>query len=155
MRIGKRLNKYERKEVRERKLQMDMAGTGLFVYENNTDGDLSLPKATASGHRKVGPRQRFQGDSYFMTWVKPPLNLLKFIEEVSPALTHAQLMEANMAEKKLILDQPDTITHKGKVEHVVEDGALQKLHDASDPTKKQQDVLLTEDPLDGVEIILG
>jgi hypothetical protein len=157
MRLGKRLNKYEKKENRERKLRMDMAGTGVYVYENNTDGDLTLPKPTATGLRRVGPRQRFQGDSYYMAWVKPPLNLLRFIEAVRVAEPQQAITEnTDMAEKKLILDQPDTITHKGKVEHLVEDPGLpQKLHDSNDPNKKQQDVLLTEDPLDGVEIILG
>lgn len=161
MRIGPRLTKYEKKEIRERKLKMDMAGTGMYIYENNTSGDLTLPKPTASGQKRVGPRQRFQGDSYYMAWVKPPLNLLKFIETVTAPEPKAELTlteEATMADKKLILDQPDTITHHGKVEHAVDEFGQpkkQKLHDSTDPTARKQDVLLTEDPLDGVEIILG
>lgn len=158
----RRFTKQEKKENRERNLKNNMAGTGVYIFENNTDGDLSLPKPTASGQRKVGPRQRFQGDSYYMQWIKPPLNLLKFIETVSvvdPALLNRdnqQLVEANMTQqKKLILDQPDTIGPQGKVEHVVVDGQQQKLNDATDPDQKRPDVLLNEDPLDGVEIILG
>ena len=59
-----------------------MSGTGIYVYENNTDGDLRLPKATASGIKMVGPRKRFQGDSYFMSWVGSPMNLLKLVEVI-------------------------------------------------------------------------
>jgi hypothetical protein len=160
----RRFTKQEKKENRERNMKNSMAGTGVYIFENNTDGDLSLPRPTASGQKKVGPRGRFQGDSYYMQWVKPPLNLLKFIDTVTvvdPALLNKpdnqQLVEANMTQqKKLILDQPDQIGHQGKIEHVVADGPpQQKLNDATDPNQKQPDVLLNEDPLDGVEIILG
>lgn len=157
MRLHKRFTKYEKKEHREANLKINMAGTGVYIFENNTDGDLTLPKPTATGQRKVGPRQRFRGDSYYMQWVKPPLNLLRFIETVTvvdPALLAPQT-EDTMNQKKLILDQPDTITQHGKIEHVVVDGPQQKLHDANDPNPKNAPVLLTEDPLDGVEIILG
>ncbi len=159
MRLHKRFTKYEKKEHREANLKINMAGTGVYIFENNTDGDLSLPKPTASGQKKVGPRQRFQGDSYYLQWVKPPLNLLKFIEAVTivdpKQLAHTQtITEATVSDKKLILDQPDTIGHAGKVEHVVDDKP-RKLHDANDPALAKDERLLTEDPLDGVEIILG
>lgn len=143
-----------------------MAGTGLYIYENNTGGDLTLPKPTATGLRRIGPKERFQGDSYYQKWVGPPMNMLKFIEAVVVAPPpvpegpgeRLRLLEegAKMAEqKKLILDQPDTITHAGKIEHVVNDNVpVQKINE-NNPHQKPQDVLLTEDPLDGVEIILG
>jgi len=149
--MKRRFTRQERKENREAKLRSDMAGKGMFIFENNTDGDLTLPKPTAAGVKKVGPRQRFQGDDYFMAWVKPPLNLLKYIETVVPANT-----EKNM-ENKLILDQPDMVTERGQVEHVVRQPQVpqQPLNDATGDVQKQPEVLLTEDPLDGVEIILG
>ena len=55
---------------------------------------------------------------------------------------------------KLILDQPDQITNQGKIEHVVADNqkALIKENDAS---KNEENVLITENPIDGLEIILG
>jgi hypothetical protein len=152
----RKFTKYEKKENRERNLKVNMAGTGLYIYENNTDGDLTLPKPTATGQRRVGPRQRFQGDSYYMQWVKPPLNLLRFVDTVVAQPTvPATLTEVNMADRKLILDQPDIITEKGKIEHIVSDGPQQPLNDVNNPNPKQPDVLINENPLDGVEIILG
>ena len=137
-----------------------MSGNGVYIYENNTDGDLSPPETHRIRPTKSRTmRQRFQGDNYYMQWVKPPLNLLKFIDTVTVAepkqLVAAQqtLTEKKMAEKKLILDQPDTIGHQGKIEHVLEVSPFKRLHDANDPDQKN-DRLLTEDPLDGVEIIL-
>jgi len=155
----RRFNKYERKENRENKLRTSMAGTGLFIYENNTGGDLSLPKPTASGLKRVGPRQQFQGDSYFQKWVGPPMNMLRLIGTVSPAANTTEGLQmlkegTDMSQKKLILDQPDTINHKGKVEHVIDEVPQQKIHE-SNPNQKQSDALLTEEPLDGVEIILS
>lgn len=160
MRYGKRLNRQEKREMQTLKLKNSMSGSGVYIYENNSDADLSLPKPTESGVRVVGPRKRFQGDSYFMSWVGSPMNLLKLVEVVVPQLTREQILnqkeEAEMAENKLILDQPDTITHGGKVEYVLaEDPTVRHLHDNVDPAKKTPEVLLTEDPLDGVEIILG
>ena len=54
-------------------------------------------------------------------------------------------------EEKLILDQPDCITPQGKTEQVVVD-PKKKLNEVV-PEDNPKDVLLTEDPLDGVEII--
>jgi hypothetical protein len=159
MKYAPRLNRYERRQVHEEKLKHDMGGTGVYVYENNTDGDLKLPKPTDSGIRMVGPRKRFQGDSYYMKWVGSPMNLLRFVEEISPKITNQNLqpqtMEENVSqEKKLLLDQPDTITHNGKVETIIVNQESRPLNDNTYPTKKRSEVLLTEDPLDGVEIIL-
>lgn len=160
MRYGKRLNRQEKREMQHEKLKNSMSGTGIYVYENNSDADLSLPKPTESGVRVIGPRKRFQGDSYFMSWVGSPMNLLKLVEVVVPQLTVEQIIkqkeENAMVEQKLILDQPDTITHGGKVEYVVgDDPTVKQLNDNAEPAKKMPEVLLTEDPLDGVEIILG
>jgi hypothetical protein len=60
-----------------------------------------------------------------------------------------------VTETKLILDQPDKVTHQGTVEHVVVD-APKALNEAAPTVKKpQEDVLITEDPMDGVDILLG
>ena len=165
MRVSPRLNRYERREMQAEKLKQDMGGSGVYIYENNTDGDLKLPKPTESGIRTVGPRKRFQGDSYFMSWVGHPMNLLKYIETVVPKMTpeekkaHEKLLEENALntqQKQLILDQPDTITTAGKIERVVVSPDAKPLNDTTNPVVKQiTDVLLNEDPLDGVEIILG
>ena len=168
MRKGPKLNKYQRREVNAEKLKNDLAGTGVYIYENNTDGDLKLPKPTDSGIRMIGPRKRFQGDSYFMNWVGSPMNLLRLVEVVVPKMTFQELQahklkqegllnEETMDNQKLLLDQPDTVTTNGKIERVVVQPNQIPLNDVTDPAapKSKPEVLLTEDPLDGMEIILG
>jgi hypothetical protein len=55
----------------------------------------------------------------------------------------------------LILDQPDTITSKGKIEHVVDnEHPVQPLNDST-ASKPAVDFLLNENPLDGVAITKG
>lgn len=159
MRYKKHLNRQQKREIQTLKLKNSLSGSGIYVYENNSNADLSLPKLTASGIRVVGPHKRFQGDSYFMSWVGPPMNLLKLVEVIvpqSPQKFTNEESEKTEMEKKLILDQPDIVTQNGKVEYVVsDDPAMKQLNDNVDTTKKVPEVLLTEDPLDGVEIILG
>lgn len=151
MKYSKKMNRHERREVQAARLTQSMGGTGLYIYENNTDSDLKLPKAANNGVRTIGPRRRFEGDSYFLKWVGSPLNLLRLIEEVK---SKTENKEHQMSDK-LILDQPDTITNKGKIEHMVGDNTMKPLNDSSNPAKQNQDVLLTENPLDGVAIIKG
>ena len=153
----RKLNRLERRVEQKERLARNLAGTGLFVYENNTSGTLTLPKPTTSGKRTIAPKEQFQGDSYFMSLVKPPNNLLKFVREITVNLPETQaLVESNMNEEKLILDQPDRVTSEGTVEQVVKKPEQQKLNDS---VQKQpappKEMLLTEDPMDGIEIILG
>ena len=159
MKYSQRMNRHERREMQATRLATSLGGSGIYVYENNTDGDLKLPKATASGLRVIGPRKRFQGDSYFMKWVGHPMNLLRFIEEIVPKGAPANqetIKEGTMPTEKLILDQPDTVTTKGKIEHVVETAPkAMPINDAVAPAQSLPEVLLTENPLDGVEIIKG
>lgn len=154
MRIRPRLNRQEKRQVQSEKLKHDMSGSGIYLYENNTSGDLRLPKATESGVSKIGPKGspsgKFQGDSYFMKWVGAPMNLLKLVEVIVPQKLKG---ENNMNNQKLILDQPDTITTQGKIEHVVVEQPV--AHKLESPVQAPKDTLITEDPLDGVEIILG
>lgn len=146
MKYSKKMNRHERREVNAARLAQSMGGTGLYIYENNTDSDLKLPKPAKNGLRTIGPRRRFEGDSYFLKWVGSPLNLLRLIEEK----VHNK---ENTMPDKLILDQPDTVTSKGKVEHIVGDNTMKPLNDSSNQPK--QEVLLNENPLDGVAIIKG
>ena len=66
-----------------------------------------------------------------------------------------------MAEEKLILDQPERVTPKGTVENVVvlDKPTAQKLNDdvvpPQTPEKQNEDTLLNDDPMAGVEIILS
>ncbi len=151
--MRKKITRQEKKEIQKNKFLNNMSGTGIYIYENNTDGDLNLPKPTASGTSTIGPRKRFQGDSYYMSWVGSPMNLLRLIEEVVPKNENK---ENSMNENKLILDQPDTVTVRGKVEHVVSNETpVQNLNDTTDPTEKKSEILLNESPIEGLEIILG
>ena len=51
-----------------------------------------------------------------------------------------------MQDKRLIVEQPPTVTNQGQVEQV--DGKY------NEEKNKEQDVLLTEDPLDGIKLLL-
>jgi len=151
----KKFTRAEKREIHKEKLKNATAGSGLFIFENNTNGELKLPKPAIDGRRSVGPRKQFQGDSFFHSWVKPPMNLLRFIREIIPVDQNIQ--ESNqMTDQKLILDQPDQVTTEGTVEHVIEDGVGRTITDATNPNDvPENEVLLNEDPLDGVEILMG
>jgi hypothetical protein len=139
----KKPNRYERQRLNREKLERNLSGTGLYIYRNNSKGTLMLPKTSTDGKRHIGVNETFQGDSYFMDFVKR--HELILVEDIS---------ERNTMTEKLILDQPDQVTTVGKVEHLVQPEA-KPLNEVSPPQTPQKDVLLTEDPLDGVEIILG
>lgn len=114
-----------------------------YIFQNNTNGDLNLPKPAKDGRLKVGLNELFEGDKYFLALAKPPLNLLKYIGQ--------KKNEEKMAES-LILDQPDVITSNGKVEQtVLDDSSIIKKENEN---KNKKEVLLTEQPIDGVEIII-
>ena len=109
-----------------------------------------MPKPTSTGLKTIGPNAKFQGDSYYLKWVGSPMNLLRLIEQIIP-------QETNMNEQKLILDQPDMVTNQGKVEHVIcQKPKVQPINDASIPNPNAtENVLLTEDPMEGLTIIRG
>lgn len=139
----RKLTKEEKLKIREN----NFSGSGHYIYENKTTGYLTLPKPARDGRKVIPPSGRFEGDSYFMSLVRHPHNLLKYVEEVK--------QEEKVSEKKLILDQPDMVTAKGTVEHVVDDSTqIQRMNDSVENGKKP-DVLLNESPVDGVEIIPG
>ena len=155
----RKFNKYEAKEEKSKHLAQVMGGSGLYLYRNSTDSEMTLPRPTKSGLRFVGPKGTFQGDSYYMQYVKQ--GLLRLVEvlqtpeqeaAVKAAETQA-LNEANMSEDKLILDQPDMITEQGKVEHVVnKQTPQQKLNEKCD--EQPVDVLLNECPCDDGFVIV-
>ena len=66
---------------------------------------------------------------------------------VNPEIVKEEVMD------KLILDQPDRITTEGRVERVVVSQTLPLNETPLESTDK--DVLLTEDPMDGIQIILN
>lgn len=152
--MRKKISRADKKINQKNKFIQDMSGSGVFVYENNTDADLNLPKPTSTGTRTIGPRKRFQGDSYYLNWVGSPMNLLRFIEEIVPKdnpLKTLNESETNkMNDNKLILDQPEIVTSQGQVEHVVVNESPDQ-----DSSEKKTEILLNESPIEGLEIILG
>lgn len=144
----RKFNKYEKKEVQAAVIREANKGEGLYLYESRLNGDLRLSRPTKSGIRVIGPKQQFQGDNYYMQFVRTgELRLIKELQ--SPE------QEKLMNEQKLILDQPDRVTHQGKTEQVVDKATpRQKLNEKSD--EPQPDVLLNEGPVDdGFVIVTG
>lgn len=145
-RVYRKLNRYQSEPMKRRTVEQIQHGEGLFVFRNRLNGTLTLPKPTKSGIKTVPPNGEWQGDNYYLGLVKTNEATL-----VRTILTPEQTKEMAMNEEKLILDQPDTVTAEGTVENVVKQEP-QKLNEAS-PNDPKKDVLLTEDPMDGVEII--
>jgi hypothetical protein len=150
----RKFNKYEKKEVRAEAIQSALAGAGMYLFRNNTNADLTLPRPTKSGLRSVGPKQEFQGDNYYMQFVKT--GLLRLVKEIqSPVQPVASEV---IVEQKLILDQPETVTHQGKVEHVVvgnQPGVpAQKLNEQKAKGLPLPDVLINESPVEGGFVIV-
>lgn len=69
---------------------------------------------------------------------RPKTKPTRKVETVTTTKTSTQ-------QRKLVLDQPDQITNEGKVEHVVREDGVQKLHDHAGKSIPQ-DVLLNEHP---------
>ena len=134
-----------RKQKRERMLQKreaHMAGDGVYIYQNITGADLMLPRPTKSGRRTVGPREKFIGDSYYKT-----MKEVACLQEVQAPMQPQQ-------EQQLLTEVPPTVTHDGKVEYVQKQPEQKPLtEDEKKKLEKQQDVLLTESPLDGIRIM--
>lgn len=166
-----KMNRYERMMRHQQKVEASLKGSGLYVYENNSNSSLTLPKPLPDGRKEIGPREQFEGDSYYMMLVKPPLHMLRYIKEISPAegslsVTNEPVVETVINEEtqklenevemhsgeKLILDQPDIVTNEGTVEHLVKQKGGQ-LNDAQE-NELSKEILLNENPMDGVEIIL-
>jgi len=171
MKYGKKLSAAKKKE----KMTRLMSGEGVFIYENNTDADLSLPKPSIEGFTKVGPRRRFKGDSYFMTLVKTPICLLKLIEEVREEAKTEEIIEEikinhEKKEAGLINNKVKKVVRKKKKKAkkgskpkmkeklildqpdvVTEAGKLEQIE--NEETQVQEEKLLTENPSGDIEII--
>jgi len=150
-RENKKLNRYQRRAAQQQVLADSLKGDGNYLFQNNTRGDYILPKKSRDGIKLLNKDAMFEGDSYFFQLVRT--GELKFIRELTAKVERTE----EMTPKKLILDQPDRVTAQGTVEHVVADPKAKPLNEVA-PTRKQAppaEVLLTEDPMDGVEIILN
>lgn len=153
----RKFNKYEKQEVRAQQLENALHGEGLYLFRNNTNADLTLPRPTKSGLRVIGPGKEFQGDNYYMQLVKSGFcRLVKELQSPQQQQQQQQLNEAAIMEEKLILDQPDMITEQGKVEHVVQKNPpVQKLNETGKNSKGKEDspMLLNEDSTEGFVIV--
>ena len=147
----RKLSKYEKKAFNAEKISNAMSGEGLYLYENNSDAELALPRPTKSGLRTVGPRAQFQGDNYYMQMVRN--GHLRYIKQLQSPEEERALHEGTMNQEKLILDQPETVTEHGEIEHVINSNTpVQKLHEGGD--QPQPDVLLNENPIDDGFVIV-
>jgi hypothetical protein len=148
----RKFNKYEAKEVRAQMVENALHGEGLYLFRNNTNADLTLPRPTKSGIRNILPGKEFQGDNYYMQLVRQ--GLLKLVKELQSPEQQKAISEGVILEQKLILDQPDTVTNHGKVEHVVET-TKQKINESKATKEKQVDILINEDPVEGGFVIVN
>lgn len=155
MKLVKKLNKIEKRDINLKRVKNNLIGSGIYIYENNTNSDLALPKPAINGQMSIAPKKRFEGDSYFLSLVGHPNHLLRLIEEITPkdglAIVH-NIKENNMSQQ-LILDQPDSITTNGKIERVVTDPC--KVINDSQQSIESPEILLNESPIEGLEIING
>ena len=144
-----RMNRYDKRIMQSERRKRNLEGKGLYVYQNTSSGDLFLPKPTKSGVTRVGLNEEFQGDDYYMFMLGTrELRLVRVIE--NPA---AQLAESKMMEDKLITEQPPVVTNEGTVEFVKKSEKLKKLNENQPYQLPADDVLLNENPLEGIEII--
>ena len=135
------------------------AGSGRYIFENNTTGDFQLPKPASNGNKWVKKGGQFTGDSFFLKMVPRELKLIEVLVDAN----HQENINES-ASSKLILDQPDTINTIGKVEHVVESQEDTQLNDSTENKDEHEgscscetcsdQMLLNEDPMDGVDIII-
>ena len=156
MKYEKRMNKYEKRDAQREKHAKNFHGEGIYVFRNaSAVATFDLPKPSISGTVRLQPNEEFQGDNYFMAYVGKGLRLVREIQAPLPVLQEQnEPKELIMETQKLILDQPDTISNQGTVEHIVTPAATPKPKKVNEQ-KKGSDVLLVEDPLQGIEILVG
>jgi hypothetical protein len=151
-----KVDKYTLREIRRKKREDALKGDGEYLFANNTRGDLTLEKNPIKSPIPTNPRlipigQTFVGDSYFLRLQRS--GEVRLIEVLKPA---ASERTGIMEEKKLILDQPNRFTNQGQTEHVVpDDKSVKPLIENQPQQQPAVDKLITEDPLEGVEILLG
>lgn len=122
-------------------------GKGVYIFENNSNSDLLLPKLSLDGKKIIGPHKAFRGNDFFLKMVKT--NELKLIQVIDTGDNKV------MNENKLILDQPDMVKSTGKVEHVQASKPNVQLNDSNNTSSEnKENVLLTEDPSGSIEIII-
>jgi hypothetical protein len=153
-------NRFQKLEERRKVIASRLKGTGLYVFRNLTSGDLHLAKKSIDGKTVVKPQEEWRGDSYYLLHVPAEASVVEVIRtnDDAPVInenTTFKTEERKEEMDKLILDQPDCVTQKGKVEHVLVQPTKKPLNEVvpQDPSQPG-DMLINEDPMDGVEIIM-
>lgn len=156
----RKFNRYEKKENKATNVRAAMSGGGVYLYQNsNANAELTLPRPTKSGVRIIKPLGQFQGDDYYMQLVKTGMlrliQVLQTVEQENQAVLDQQGDQKMNESNQLLLDQPNTITNSGQVEHIVKsDGTAQKKMNEELKIETQQPVLLNEGPVDDGFIIV-
>jgi len=179
LRSVRKKSKYEKMAERKELLDHHLKGRGLFRFRNrNRQAPLTLPKPgisvlTGESVTEVGPANpnvpgsgEWDGDDYFMQTIRnreailvktiraPDEDKKKAEEVIEESVKEEATKDEEMQEeKKLILDQPDQVTADGPVEHVVQSEKEKPLNEQKPSPKEQVEILLTEDPMDGLEIL--
>lgn len=174
----RKLNHYE-KIAKQQKLASEPKPvvapqyTGRYIYQNRSKtATLALPQLPDpnssnrqySGQIFLKPSEKFEGNSYYHQFLQTgELLLIDVLEEKiepiptpEPTVLQENTQETNM-DKKLILDQPDSVTADGKVEYTIPDNlktAAKKSNKSKTETvDHSKDTLLVEDPMAGIEIL--
>ena len=147
-------DKYTLREMKRKKREDALKGDGEYLFVNNTRGELTLEKNAIKSPIPTSPRlipqgQTFVGDIYFLNMMKT--GEIRLIEVLKPASSE----RTGIMENKLILDQPNRFTGQGQTEHVAPVDAPKPLIENKPTAQPPVDKLITEDPLEGVEILLG
>ena len=150
-----KIDKFTLREMKRQKREDALKGDGEYLFVNNTRGELTLLKKPIKSPIPMHPclipmGQTFVGDSYFLNMMKT--GEIRLIEVLKPAENERTGI---MEEKKLILDQPSRFTNAGQTEHVAPTEGPKTLIENKPAAKPAVDKLITEDPLEGVEILLG
>ena len=151
-----KIDKFTLREMKRQKRVEALKGDGEYLFVNNTRGDLNLEKKPIKSPLPGSPcvipvGQTFVGDSYFLRLQKS--GEVRLIEVLKPAANERMGI---MEDKKLILDQPNRFTNQGQTEHVIPDDKTVKTLIENKPAQQPAvDKLITEDPLEGVEILMG
>jgi hypothetical protein len=166
------VQKMQEKILMAQQGHIQVQGDFLYIFENHKSHDLSLPRKSYDGKTLIPPRGRFTGDEYFLMLQKTgmvrlisaepyirkpaPVAIEKTVPEQQKPLNETQ--ENSM--EKLILDQPEKFTARGHSEAVTVSNQPQvesrrAAQENTNTGNKNKDVLLTENPLDGIDIITG
>lgn len=148
-------NKEKTAEVQARikqlqKTEQDYSNEIHYIFQNHRRSDLALPKKSICGKKLIPPGGTFKGDEYFMAFVRT--GDMRLVETIHPPYKKINESAGENMEK-LILDQPETFTREGKTESVAKTVPQQIINDNNQNSEKE--ILLTENPMEGIEIIKG